>query len=111
MTQTFHDPCSPDASPGLPVLSRHARRRCQQRGVRLDALAAFLDHHDLDRPVGGNCRVLRMSRGRARTARTGLGPQTAERFERLAVILSEETGQIVSVMHDRGRSRRLRVGA
>lgn len=90
------------------TMSRHAQRRCQQRGVKLQVLEILLEHHDLDREVGGNCRVLRMSRDRARAEGRRLGPQISGQLERLAVIMSEETGEIVTVFHDTGKSRRFR---
>jgi hypothetical protein len=38
-------------------------------------------------------------------------PQIAGRLERLAVIMSDETGEIVTVMHDTAKSRRYRASA
>lgn len=93
------------------TLSRHAQRRCQQRGITRQVLWILLDHHDLDRDVGGNCRVLRMSRKRARVTSLDFDPQIAGRLERLAVIMSDETGEIVTVMHDTAKSRRYRASA
>ena len=92
-------------------LSRHAVRRCQQRGVKQGVLSALLDHHDVDRQVGGNCRVLRMSRKQARQEFRTMGPQVITQLENLAVIISETTGEIVTVFHDTGKSRRYRATA
>ena len=92
-------------------LSRHATLRCQQRGIRLRVLQAMLDHHDLDREVGGNCRVLRMSRKQARRAAAMLDPQLSAQLERLAVVMSDSSGEIVTVLHDTGKSRRYRAAA
>lgn len=89
-------------------LTRHAARRCQQRGIRRGMLRAFLDHHDLDREVGDRCRVLRMSRTRARAMAEDLGAQTAARLSRLAVIVCDDTGRIITAFHDTGRTRRYR---
>jgi hypothetical protein len=89
----------------MPDESRHARRRRQQRGIRLRDLQNLLYNHDLDAAVGGNCRVLRISRD---LALAEVGPQEAGRLARLAVIVSETTGFIVTVMHVTGRSRRYR---
>lgn len=93
------------------LLSRHATSRCQQRGIKQEVLRVFLDYHDLDREVGGSCRVLRMSRKRARSEGGRLGPQIANQLERLTVILSDTTGEVVTVFHDTGKSRRYRAVA
>ncbi len=92
-------------------LSGHAQRRCQQRGIRQQVLRTLLDYYDLERDVGGNCRVLRMSREQARAKSVSFGPQMACRLERMAVIVSDVSGQIVTVMHDTGKSRRYRGAA
>ena len=89
-------------------LTRHAARRCQQRGIRRNTLRVFLDHHDLDREVGGGCRVLRMSRACARAVADVMGKQTAAKMARLAVIVCDDTGQIVTAFHDTGETRRYR---
>lgn len=89
-------------------LTRHAARRCQQRGIRKGVLSAFVEHQDLDREVGGQCRVLRMSRARALSMSEHLGAQSAARLSRLAVIVCDDTGSIVTAFHDTGRSRRYR---
>jgi hypothetical protein len=89
-------------------LSRNATKRCQQRGIRQKMLQAMLEHHDLDREVGDNCRILRMSRKRARQAADWLDPEMSRRLERLAVILSDTSGEIVTVFHDTGKTRHYR---
>lgn len=93
------------------ALTRHAARRCQQRGVRKGVLRTFLEHHDLDRDVGGGCRVLRMSRSCAQAKNQVLGVQMAARLSRLAVIVCDDTGQIVTAFHDTGKTRRYRAFA
>ncbi len=74
------------------MLSRHAQTRCQQRGVTRRLLSDVLDHADIDRPVGNNCRQLRVSRKRARELNHD------DRLGRLAVIWSDDNGQVVTVM-------------
>lgn len=74
------------------MLSRHDRTRCQQRGVPLHFLATILDHADIDQPIGSNCRVLRVSRKRAHSLNRD------DRLGRYAVIWSDSTAQIVTVM-------------
>ena len=89
-------------------MSRHATTRCQQRGITQELLRTLLQHHDLDRDVGGNCRVLRMSRRRAQAESRRIGTQITARLERLAVIWSDTTDEVVTVFHDTSRSRRYR---
>ena len=80
-------------------LSSHAEERCQQRGVTRSRLHAFLDATDADFPAGRNCRLIRVSRQTARSIPGG------ERLENLALIVSDYTGQIVTVLHA-SRTRR-----
>ena len=87
-------------------ITRHADRRCQQRGVPRRLLQALLDHHDLDRDVGSGCRILRVSRRRARSEAATLGPQIARRLEGLAIIWSDDQAQVVTVFRDAGTHRR-----
>ncbi|MER8848544.1 hypothetical protein [Mesorhizobium australicum] len=74
------------------MLSNHAERRCQSRGVRHDFICAILQHADIDRPIGGNCRLLRVSRNRARRLNID------DKLGRFAVIWSDENTQIVTVL-------------
>ena len=87
------------------ALSRHASIRAKQRGVTYDMLDALIAHADFEAPVGGGCTVLRFSRERLmdRDLRASLG-STADRLDSLAVILADDTGEIVTVLHDHGRS-------
>ena len=91
-----------------PDCSRHAATRAQQRGVPARLLRALLDHHDIDTPVGRNCRLLRCSRERLadRSLHAQYGSE-AERLADLAVVWSDRTGLAVTVLHLRpGRSGR-----
>jgi len=88
------------------VMSQHATRRCQQRGVPHEVVQLLLDHHDLDREAGSGCRILRISRRRVRSDAAMLEPQLARRLENLAVIWSDDRGQIVTVLRNHGTSRR-----
>jgi hypothetical protein len=85
------------------ALTRHATIRAQQRGVTHDVLDALIRHADVESPVGRNCTVLRFSRQRLmdRDLRASLGA-TVERLASLAVVLSDSTGDIVTVLHDHG---------
>lgn len=87
-------------------LTRHALRRCRQRGVSLRRFAAFLDYADLEKPIGGNCVLIQVSN---RTADLLPG---GERFRRLAGIVSHNTGEVVTLMPLAGSrgARRYRAG-
>jgi hypothetical protein len=84
------------------MLSQHARIRCAQRGITPDFLAAILEHADIQRPAGSNCRLERVSRKRARALNLD------DRLSRFAVILSDSSAEIVTVMplHCQGRMAR-----
>lgn len=74
------------------MLSQHAERRCQQRGVSRALLKTILDEADTETAIGDNCRLHRVSR---RTARArGLD----DRVARFAVILSDDSQKIVTVL-------------
>ena len=87
-------------------LSRHAERRCRQRGIANDRLAAFLENADIDQPIGSNCRLLKVSREIAKTIPGG------EWLASMVMIEAGDTGKVVTVMHaDRSRrGRRYRRG-
>jgi DNA-binding protein H-NS len=69
----------------------HSQRRAAQRGVTNRFVNAILAHADVDRPIGGNCRLLRVSRQRSTTLNID------DRLGRYALIWSDTTAQIVTV--------------
>lgn len=74
------------------MISRHAELRCQQRGVSTAVIGAILDHADIDRPIGNNCRLLRVSKLHAATLRQ------PEKLGRYAIIWSDDHSRIVTVL-------------
>ena len=86
--------------------SKHAERRIRQREATLEDVDWLLEHADIDVPVGGNCRALRVHRRTARFLEGG------DRLCRYAVIVSDDTGEIVTVLlHRPGpRGRHYRKG-
>lgn len=88
--------------PGAPRLTRHGAARAAQRGVNGETLAALIAWADVEAPVGGGCTALRLSRRRLadRDLRAALGP-CADRLSALAVVLSDDTGEVVTVLHPR----------
>jgi hypothetical protein len=85
-------------------LTPHARTRFQQRGFTNTRLEALLEHADVERPVGRNCRLLRVSR----QACNGL--LDGERLSRVAAIVSDDTGEIITIfaIHPGAKGRRYR---
>lgn len=87
------------------ILSRHAERRCRQRGINERRLQQLLEHADLEDDVGWNCYELRVSHDSVR------GILNGEKLARMAVILGE-SGEAVTVKHlfsDRRRRHRRRL--
>jgi hypothetical protein len=71
-------------------LSRHAQERCQQRGIRKDDIEFLLEEADIEKPAGGNCMLLAVSRKKARK-------HNRDRLSRIAVIVSGGGAEIVTV--------------
>jgi hypothetical protein len=85
------------------ALTRHASVRANQRGVTNSMLETLIAHADIEAAVGGGCTVLRLSRQSLRDGelRVSLGP-SLDRLGSLAVILANDTGEVVTVMRDHG---------
>jgi hypothetical protein len=72
-------------------LTRHAAKRCAQRGIRTKFLDDLIDFSDVDTPIGSNCRLLRISR-------KALGNNADKnKLGRYAVIWSDDTQSVVTV--------------
>jgi hypothetical protein len=86
------------------ISSSHSKVRAAQRGVTNRFMNAILSYADVDRPIGGNCRLLRVSRQRSDALNID------DRLGRYALIWSDNTAQIVTVMplHDGAAGRRYR---
>lgn len=74
------------------MISRHAEQRCHSRGVRPTMINTILDHADIERPIGDNCRLYRLSRNAAKQLNLG------DKLGRFAVIWSDDTQRVVTVM-------------
>lgn len=83
------------------MISQHGGLRAAQRGVSKHFIEEILSNADVDRPVGDNCRLLRVSRSLAQRLKSD------DRLGRYAVIWSDDHAQVVTVMpvHN-GRSGR-----
>ncbi|MDX6559736.1 MAG: hypothetical protein QOF72_2785 [Blastocatellia bacterium] len=88
-------------------LSAHAETRCRQRGITAQRLATLLENADVERPVGKNCRLVKVSRRAAKWIRGSDG------LASLSVIISDHTGEVVTILRPAStrRGRRYRGGA
>jgi hypothetical protein len=73
------------------MISYHAARRTQQRGINQAFLSALIQHADTETYIGNHCVSLRVARQTA----ADLGD---DRLAKFAVIWSETNDQIVSVL-------------
>ena len=87
------------------ALTRHANVRASQRGVTHDLLDTLIAYADFEVRARSGCTVLRCSREglQDRDLRASLGAM-ADRLASLAVIMSDDSGEIVTVLHDHGGS-------
>ena len=86
------------------IHSDHSQIRASQRGVTHRFIEEILHHADVERPIGDNCTLLRVSR--QRSAQLNID----DRLARYALIWSDDTARIVTVMplHDGPAGRRYR---
>lgn len=79
-------------------LSKHAEKRSRQRGAKLGFIELVLNYADIEVLVGSNCQALRVSR------RTAHRLKLDDRVHRYAAVVSDDTGEIVTVLlTERGR--------
>ena len=84
--------------------TEHSLRRAAQCGVTDNFIQSILTHADIERPIGDNCRLMRVSRRRSHKLNID------DRLGRYALIWSDDTSRIVTVMplHDGIIGRRYR---
>lgn len=87
------------------TLSRHAQKRCAQRGIRNEFLNNLLIYADVEAQVGGGAIALSVSKATATALNLG------NRFGHYAVVISRDA-TIVSVLplHNCQRGRVYRKG-
>jgi hypothetical protein len=86
---------------GKSSFSAHAMRRAQQRGVRPATIEFILRHADLDLHAGDGCRTYRISkRGAAELLRNGASVTELDRASNIVVIVREDSGEFITVLHD-----------
>lgn len=79
-------------------ISNHAERRMQQRGCTLKFVRQILDNADSAWSVGAGCCLYRVHRRTAASLKD-------ERLGRFGIIVSDITGQIVTVLPIDRKSR------
>jgi hypothetical protein len=72
--------------------SKHAKARAQQRSISSTLISRILEHADIEKEIGDNCTLIRVSRQTARSR--GLGDLC-----NLGVIWSDTNARIVTAMH------------
>lgn len=86
------------------MFSQHCQMRAAQRGVDHRFMEAILTNADVESPAGDNCRLLRVSRAKARNLNLD------DRLGRYALIWSDDHAQVVTVLpvHSGRSGRRYR---
>jgi len=89
--------------------SEHARRRSQQRGISSQVVDLVLEHYDIVLHAGDGCQTIRLSRSElAALGHSGIDRQLIDRAARVVVVMREDNGLVVTVLHDVGTDRRYR---
>jgi hypothetical protein len=83
----------------VPIFTDHARVRCQQRGKRMEVVTFVCRFGDMERRNVPGRRLVTLSRkGSMRLLRQGAAPALIERALRVAVILSNDDGAVITVL-------------
>jgi len=93
------NPIANASETAMETISKHAAKRRQQRGINERRWARFWEHADVDQPALSNCRLYRVSTRTCRALPDG------ERFATMGVIVADDTGEIVTVLHIKGNAR------
>ncbi len=87
--------------------TRHAERRAKARGIGKALIAMIIAASDRERPVGGGCVAISVSRDQASGLRAeGLSPALLEALRRHALILDDNGGIVTACKLLRGRRGR-----
>lgn len=82
------------------VLSLHAQRQAQRRGIGSRTIDLILIHHDRSRKLPGRCRAIWISRkGRERLTRGGYFPSEIDRIAGIQIIIDLRDDVAVTVEH------------
>jgi hypothetical protein len=83
----------------------HARRRAQQRGIKLDTIKFILRHADIRLHAGEGSKSLRISqREFVRLAQDGATASLVDRSRSVVVVVNPHEMTVVTVLHDHGSS-------
>ena len=89
------------------IFSDHAMRRAQQRGIRPGVVDFVLGNADRDLEAGTGRRAYRISKKRlAELCSKAAKVSEVERATNVVVILHEDSGEVITVMHDRNKAGR-----
>jgi hypothetical protein len=89
------------------MFSDHATRRAQQRGIRPAVVDFVLRNADRDLEAGNGCRAYRISKkGLAELLSHGAKVGEVALATNVVVILHEDSGEVITVMHDRNKAGR-----
>lgn len=89
------------------TLTRHAVKRAQQRGIRPQVIDYVVAEADIDLHAGDGCRSYRISTRKVAVLMEAGAPAAGlDRANRVVVVWSERSGEVVTVMHDHGHSGR-----
>jgi hypothetical protein len=88
-------------------MSRHAITRASQRGIPHALVDALIRHCDVETPAGDGCTVLRLSRSRFNDSdlKQTMGSKV-DRLKTLALVWSEASCEVVTVLHQYGADGR-----
>ena len=87
-------------------LSRHARKRCQQRCVSHALVGLVLLHADRRVFVGGGVQASMITRKRLKRLGQGMGAGESERLRNLVVLHHPAARAVVSVLWADGKAAR-----
>lgn len=86
------------------TLSQHAQLRAQQRGVTARMIEMILDHADVEKNVGDDCILIRVSKRQADAI------HGSDKLSKFVLIWSDTHSQIVTIipLHETAAGRRYR---
>jgi hypothetical protein len=90
-----------DDAPALtqPILTDHARKRAQARGVPSRILEAIYANADRNPFVGGGCRSLMVSRRELARLAGSIPAADRERMNGVVLVVDPESNAIITVLH------------
>src|SRR5437764_3160661 len=88
---------APEAAP--PILTDHARRRAQARGVSMGILEAIYANADRSSFVGSGCRSLMVSRRQLARLADSIPAADRERMDGVVLVVDPKSNAIITVLH------------